>query len=175
MKTIITFSGKAEHGKTSSAMITKKILERSGKKVMLLNFADYLKFIAKQYFEWDGTKNEKSRTLLQWLGTDVVRKRSSSFWVDSVFRIILLFEEDYDYFLIGDCRFLNECLILKNGFFKVINVNVIRKNFENSLTYLQRQHPSETSLDSYEFDYIIESESGLDKLEIEVQKFINTL
>jgi cellulose biosynthesis protein BcsQ len=172
MKTIITFSGKAEHGKTSSAIILKKILERRNYKVLLLNFADQLKFLAKQYFGWDGTKNEKSRTLLQNLGTNIVRKRDPNFWVESAVRTIKLFKEDYDYFLIGDCRFLNECELLKNSDFNVVNIKVVRLNFENSLMPEQRLHPSETSLDDFKFDYIIESESGLDNLEKEVNKFL---
>ncbi len=175
MPKVITFSGKAECGKTSSAIITKKLLEKNGKTVLLVNFADLLKFYAKQYFGWSGVKDSAGRELLQKLGTDIVRNKFPDFWVESVYRLTELFKNEFDYFLIGDCRFKNECNYFKDKGYDVVNIKVIRLNFENSLTPEQKMHPSETALNDFKFDYIIESESGLDNLEIEVQKIIGRL
>jgi len=49
-------------------------------------------------------------------------------------------------------------------------LKVVRLNFENDLTPEQRLHPSERALDEFDFDYIIESESGLNNLSTEVDK-----
>jgi hypothetical protein len=86
-----------------------------------------------------------------------------------------LFKDRYDYFLIPDCRFLNEILCWIPDGWDMQSIKMIRKNFESDLTFEQKNHISETALDNYKFDYVIESENGLDKLEIEVDKFIEKL
>ena len=53
---VILLSGKAESGKTSVAKILKKKLEQENKKVLLVNFADYLKFVSQKYLGWNGIK-----------------------------------------------------------------------------------------------------------------------
>ena len=163
MKTIL-FSGEAEHGKTASATILKEKLEGIGKKCLIINFADYLKFICKQYFGWDGQKDVVGRKILQEIGTDVIRKKDSSFWVKAVISFIKVFEDKYDYFLIGDCRFPDEISCFKKEEIDSLSIKVIRLNFENKLTPEQRKHPSECALNSHVFDYIIRSESGLENL-----------
>lgn len=137
---------------------------------MIIHNADYLKFICKEYFGWDGNKDLKGRTILQHIGTEVVRKREPDFWINIVEEFINVFQEDFDVFIIPDCRFPNEINFLKQFNYDVLTVRVIRLNHENKLTLEQRKHPSETSLDNYNFDYEIVSKSGLDKLEKEVNK-----
>jgi len=174
MPKIINFSGQAQHGKTSAAYILKDILEERGKRVLVINYANYLKFICKEYFGWDGTKSEKGRTILQKIGTDIVRKREPEFWVHSVGNFIDIFREDFDFILIGDCRFVNECEYFKFDY-KVFNVKVSRNNFNNGLTEEQKNHPSERDLDNYNFDYEIISDSGLHNLSQAVNWFVDAL
>ena len=64
---VITISGYAQAGKDLSAQLIKEKMALRGKKVLILHYGDYLKFIAKEYFGWDGKKDEKGRTLLQCL------------------------------------------------------------------------------------------------------------
>jgi dephospho-CoA kinase len=174
VKNAIFLSGKAEAGKTTVANMLKKRLENTGNKVVLINFADYLKYVAKKYFNWDGSKNTNGRSLLQKIGTDIVRNRQPKFWAETVARFIDVFSEDFDYFITDDTRFIEEINCLKSYCLPSIAIRVKRLNFENHLTEKQRQHPSETSLDNYPFEYIIESESGLNNLSKEVDKFINS-
>ena len=175
MKKVLTISGSAEHGKTATAVILQKLLEQDGYKCLIINFADYLKYIAKQYLGWDGKKDEAGRKILQILGTDVVRKKNPNFWVETVLRLINVFSDQYDYFLIGDCRFCNEIECFKENDIPVTSLKIVRNNFSNQLTEEQRNHPSETALNNFDFDYVISSESGLDNLEKEVLKIYNTL
>ena len=172
---VVLLSGKAEHGKTSVANILKEKFETENKKVLIINFADYLKFIAKTYYGWNGIKDSLGRETLQFLGTDLARKKFPNFWVDAVINVIKLFDDIFDYFIIGDCRFVNELTCFKEENMSTTSVRVIRLNYENSLTKKQRLHLSETSLDNFNFDYVIESESGLDNLEIEVDKFLQNM
>ena len=56
---VICISGKAQHGKDTTAAILKELLEADGKSVKIAHFADLLKFICKTYFDWDGQKDER--------------------------------------------------------------------------------------------------------------------
>ena len=171
---ILCIAGQAEHGKDTFANIFKQQLENINKKVFIIHNADYLKFIATKYFNWDGKKDEKGRRLLQQLGTEKIRSKNPNFHVESVRRIIELFENDFDYFLIPDVRFPNEISMLKDSF-DTMSVKINRINFENSLTIEQRLHLSETSLNNYDFDYILEMESGIDNVLEGTKYFIETI
>jgi len=168
---IILISGKAQHGKNQSAEIIKQKLEQYNKKVLITAYGDLVKYICEKFFNWNGQKDEKGRTLLQYVGTDVVRTQKPNFWVDFIISILTLFKGEWDYVLIPDCRFVNE-LKRYGEEWDTTTVRVNRLNFENNLTYKQKNHPSETELDNYHFDYVINAESGLDKLEMEVNEFL---
>jgi len=175
MKKIFLISGKAQHGKDSTANFLKEKLDG---KTLILHNADMLKMIAEKYMGWDGVKDDNARTLLQWLGTDRVRIELNKplFWVEKVCDSIEIVEDKYDYFCVPDCRFVNEIHLPKARFPGLAtSINIIRNNFDNGLTEKQKNHPSETSLDNFNFDYVIRSESGLDKLEIEVDKFLQNM
>lgn len=169
---IITISGQAQHGKDSTAKIIQEKIEVNAN-TLIVHMADYLKFICRTYFNWDGNKDEKGRHLLQYVGTDKVRKIFPNFWVDAVMNFIKAFGDDFGYILIPDCRFPNEVEIFRNNGYQVLAINVKRLNYENCLTPEQRAHPSECSMKDFPFDYCIESESGIDNLSIEVDKLLD--
>ena len=167
MAKIILISGKGEHGKTTTANFIKQKLELFfDKRVVIVSFASYLKFVCEKYFGWNGKKDEEGRHKLQYVGTDVVRKKQPDFWVKTVGDFIRVFEDDFDFFIIDDCRFVDEV----NYFTDIqpmdtLKIRVTRTNFESSLTPTQMQHPSETGLDNYsDFDLYIYSENGKDNL-----------
>ena len=62
---VIAISGKGESGKDTIAKMLKQQLEEQNYKVMIIHFADVLKFVCRQYFNWNGEKDEHGRTLLQ--------------------------------------------------------------------------------------------------------------
>ncbi len=168
---VILISGKARHGKTESAKFIKSKLEHQGNKVLTTAYGNLVKFICQDYFGCDNQKNERNRTIWQRIGTDVIRKQYPNYWVDFVVGIITMFPDEWDYIIVDDCRFANE---LERWFgFNTINLRVNRLNFQSNLTQEQLNHISETALDDYKyFDYVINSESGLDNLEIEIDKFM---
>lgn len=172
MRKIFLISGKGQHGKDSTGNILKKKLNG---KTLILHNADYLKYIAKEYLGWDGKKDSAGRTLLQTLGTEKIRLGMNRplFWVEKSCDIIDILAEDFDYFVICDVRFKNELYLPQARFpDKVVSIRVERLNFDNGLSEEQKQHSSETDLDNFSFDYYIRSESGLDKLEIELNRII---
>ena len=172
MKQIFLISGKAQHGKDSAAQILKKYLHGHS---LILHYADYLKYIAKEYMEWNGLKDESGRTLLQKLGTEKVRMELKwpMFWVERVCDVIEILQNDYEYFLVPDMRYINEMFYPKARFPNMVtSIRVKRFNFENDLTLEQRNHISETELENYPHDYYIQSSSGVDNLDIEIKRFI---
>ena len=174
---IILLSGKAESGKTTSALFIKEELINKGfaqNRILHTNYAGALKFICKSFFGWNGEKNESGRRLLQEIGTDVVRKKDPDFWVKFMLSILQMFERYWDYVIIDDVRFENEIEIMKNSFDSVVTIKVKRDNYENHLTEEQRQHPSETALDNYEFDYVV-SNSGDIKFKQVISNVINDI
>lgn len=166
MAKVITISGYAESGKDTVAKKLKDSLEKRGQRVVITHYADMLKYICKQYFGWDGKKDEKGRALLQHLGTDVVRAKDPNYWVYMMVKIIDMFKDEWDFVLIPDCRFPNEAEIMKERFHGRA-VRVVRPDYVNHLTPEQRNHPSETSMNDYTFDYLVVNTSW-DALENEI-------
>ena len=169
---VICISGKAQHGKDTVAKMLYDNLSSKGHKVLITHCADLLKYICRTFFDWDGEKDDKGRTLLQHIGTDVVRKQKPDFWVNFIKSVLELFKNEWDYVLIPDCRFLNEYELLKNAGIDTMLARVERAGYDNGLTNEQRQHESETALDSYNCDYYILNLHDLDYLENQVKQFV---
>jgi len=176
MKKLFLITGKAKHGKDSVAGILKDKLESHGERVLILHFADYLKFICKEYFGWDGQKDDKGRTLLQLIGTDKVRSKDPNFWVNIICDLISVLKDDFDYFIVSDCRFPGELSVPKEYGFDTISVRVTRYEdnvlFDNGLTFAQKIHSSECSLDTHSFDYELQNDGNLHWLQYRVDDFI---
>lgn len=167
----ICISAKARHGKDTVAELLKESLENKGNKVLITHFADLLKYICKTFFGWNGEKDEKGRTLLQYIGTDVVGKKRPSYWVDFLVDFLKLFENEWDYVIIPDCRYPIEISKVKEVFDTIL-LRVERPNFDNGLTEAQKNHPSEVDMDNYTFDYIIYNDSDIKSLKTKVENFI---
>lgn len=167
---IILLSGKATSGKDYTAKILKTLMEKDNKKVLITHYADLLKYICKTFFGWDGVKDDKGRSILQHVGTDTIRKQNPNYWVEFISNFLKIFPNEWDYCLIPDTRFPNEVTQMILDGWDVMTVRVNRLNYESPLTEEQQNHSSETALDGYQFDYYIDSESGLDNLRIEVKK-----
>jgi hypothetical protein len=172
---IINISGKAQHGKDTTALILKKKLESKNKKVIITHYADLLKYEAKQFFNWDGNKDEKGRQILQYMGTDVIRKINPDYWVGFIKEFMKMFQDEWDYVIIPDCRFKNECEAWDIDGWPNVSVRIIRENFVSNLTPEQLNHPSETALDDYDFNYYIFNSNDMNYLEKEIDKFIEWL
>ena len=169
---IITFSGLAQHGKDSSASISKYYFEQCGKKCLTIANGDYLKFVCEKYFGWDGIKDAHGRSLLQIKGTEEGRDSYEDVWIDVVIAFLKAFGKQYDYVMIPDVRYENEISKLKHNGWDVFSVWVSRNDFDNGLTDEQKNHRSETSLLDHDFDYMISVESKMYKLKDAVEKMI---
>lgn len=169
---IILVSGKAQNGKDTTAEILRSQLKADGNRVLITHYADLLKFICRNYFGWDGKKDDAGRQMLQYVGTDVIRKQNPTLWVDFVSMILKYFYENWDYVIIPDCRFPNEVTAMADSGFETIHIRVVRENFKSPLTKEQQMHPSETALDDVTPDYYISNSGSLQDLTNTIIKWI---
>lgn len=105
---IICISGKAQNGKDTTAKFLEETLTSQGHRVLIAHYGDLLKYICRAFFGWDGKKDEKGRSLLQYVGTDKIRAVSPDYWADFVVSILDIFPDEWDYVLLPDTRFPNE-------------------------------------------------------------------
>lgn len=170
MNKVIIISGKSGAGKDMLAHFMREKLEKKEKRVLTIHYADAVKWIAKDFFNWNGEKDEVGRTLLQHIGTDVIRAKYPDFWVTIVGELVSAFEDEFDVVLIPDARFENEIEVVEDIVGPSVCVRVERKNPDGTpwvnpkFIPAQLVHPSETSLDHFSFDYIVHNEAGLEEL-----------
>lgn len=58
---VILISGKARSGKDSFANALSEILQSKNKKVLITHYADLLKYVCRQFFNWNGEKDEQRK------------------------------------------------------------------------------------------------------------------
>lgn len=171
MPKVVLISGKAQSGKDTFASLFKRYAEPyeelEDKRVLIIKYADILKFVCSQYFNWNGEKDLKGRTLLQKVGTDIARKNNPDTWVNCVIEVVKGIGDLYDYILIPDTRFPNEISKWMGSGIDYITVRIERLNSDNTpylnnLSEEQRNHISETALDNYVFDYTIYNRNLID-------------
>ena len=174
---VIMINGKSMSGKDTVANIMKEKLESSGKRVLVMHFADLVKYYATQYFNWNGEKDEAGRGLLQEIGTTVMRSHYPEYWAEIIGKFIDAYtipeRSFFDYILIPDWRFVNEYEVvydyaaIQNN--KTITIRVNRyvndELFINpNMTGEQLIHISECELDNFAFDWIIENRGTIEDL-----------
>jgi hypothetical protein len=90
--------------------------------------------------------------------------------VEYIANVLKMFDNEWEYVIIPDCRFPNELYMLREWGFDVVHVKIDRGDFDNGLTDEQKAHPSETALDSTVPDVTVHNDGTLIDL---YQKMIN--
>lgn len=129
----------------------------------MTHYADLLKYICTSFFKWDGEKDEKGRTLLQTIGTDIVRVQNPNYWVNFISDMLDFFGSLWDYMIIPDVRFPNEISVLRDRGYAVVHIKISREGI-SSLSNEQKSHSSEVAMDKVEGDYHIINDGNLDEL-----------
>lgn len=172
---IIGLSGKAGSGKDTVADI---IRANTSLETKTLAFGDAVKHITGEILEIDRETIERYkredipvsgfpiRVWLQKIGTLFREKVSYDYWISYVLDPAQATFGNWDnkLIIITDVRYLNEANAIKNWGGKIIRVN--RDVEEKS------SHASETELDNYKFDYIIDNNSNIIQLR---ENVLNTL
>jgi len=115
MTEIICISG-VKTGKDAVAKMLKEELEKEEKRVLITYFAAPMRRICRDWFNWDGQYDDAGRSLLQYIGTDVVRASQPDFWVDYTLGLLSILGNEWDYVIIPDCRYPNELDMERYGF-----------------------------------------------------------
>ena len=112
----ILAAGKTRARTETIARMLKGELEKAEKSVLITHFADPLKLICRKWFNWDGKMDDTGRSLLQYIGTDIVRSRLPDFWADFTLNLLSVLRNEWDYVIIPDCRYPNELNMDRFGF-----------------------------------------------------------
>ena len=177
MTKILLINGKSQHGKDQFASILEKKLTSGGKRVIIIHFADLLKFYVSKYFGYKGIKDETDRAILQYVGTTIVRAHYPKYWGRAVgeFLSACSRENAFNYAIIPDFRFKNEYEAIWDAMDDNALITTIRieryidnnKLYVNpNMTYEQVHHISECELDDVNVDWIIENRGSIEDLEL---------
>lgn len=118
-------------------------------------------------YGWDGYKStaygQEIRALLQRLGTEAGREVLwDTIWIDAAFHGL---DPDGKY-VVTDCRFPNEAAAVRNRGGKMVRV-------QRSGVGPANTHPSETSLDDYDFDLIIHNTENLEGFQYMIRSLVD--
>ena len=174
---IFIISGKARHGKDTTANIIDNYYIKNGKKVINLQYSYYLKEYAKRITGWDGSDKTKPRELLQYLGTEFIRNEIDNlFFVNRMIEDIKVYSKYFDVATISDARLVEEIDELKKVFDDVCAIKVVRPNFDNGLSVEQQKHKTEIALDNYDkIDQVIFNDGTIEDLEKKVEKLLEVI
>lgn len=172
---IICITGKAGSGKDTAAKLLKNHLQKCGRTVLIAHYADLLKYVCAMFFDWDMKKDEAGRSLLQYVGTDKVRKNQPDFWVSFLSDLLWIFRDEWDYVLLPDCRFPNELERLQLRGFDADLLRITCIDRKSRLTRSQQEHISETALDKMEADWEIDNSGTLVDLNAATRDFAAVL
>ncbi len=165
-------SGKARHGKDTFSSYLKGVYEEHGKKVIITQLAKYIKYYAREMTGWNLTEEDKPRSLLQELGTSVIREKlgKDDLFIKRMIDDVEVFSCFYDTVIISDVRLKKEIDDLRSAFPDLIAINIFRPDFDNGLTEEQNQHKTEIDLDDYDKFDIRVVNTTLDKLKEDAEK-----
>ena len=167
---IFLVSGKARHGKDTIGNFIEEYCKENHITVCRTQIAKYLKMYIKDYFGWDGSEETKPRTLLQELGTDVIRGKMNKpyFFANRTVEDLEILSNFFDVAVITDIRVPLEIESIKEKFNDVVVIKVERINYESEMTKEQQNHKIENSMNDYnDYDYILTNDT-LDQLQEDV-------
>lgn len=178
--TLISLNGYACTGKDTVASIVQSMVPEFENK----KFADKLKQIASImtglpaiHFEDRDLKESQlsegwgmtAREFLQKLGTDAIRTHlHNNAWVNALmsdYRAPKLSEYNPSKWIITDVRFPNEAQAIKERGGVVVRIN--RPGFGPV-----NGHQSETAMDGWDFDYILDNDGDMYRLKQKVENFL---
>ena len=171
---VFIIGGKARHGKDSLAGFMKEEIESQGKKIAIMHLSTYIKHFLLDYFGWDGKDETKPRSLMQELGTDVIRGKLNKplFFLDRLVEDIEVLEYYFDAVIVSDIRFPLEYEKISERYPDSLKILIKRPDLISELNEKEQHHITETALDNYN-DYDIEViNNSLDELKEKAKEIV---
>lgn len=172
---IFVISGKANSGKDTTAEIIDNQIMLKGLKVVNLQISSYIKMYASKISGWDGSEDTKPRTLLQELGTSIIREKiDNEFFIKRLIGDIEVYSYYFDAITISDGRLPEELDGIYNAFDNVYRINIVRPNYDNHLNAKELKHRTEVGLDNYDnYEYKIVNDGSLEDLSNKIRKIVD--
>lgn len=172
---IFIVSGKANSGKDTTCELINNYVKLKGLNSVNLQFSSYIKMYAKTISGWDGNEDTKPRSLLQELGTEIIRTNiDEKFFIKRIIGDIKVYSYYCDVITISDARLPLEIDSINNEFENVYKINIQRPNFENNLNNNERKHITEVALNNYnDYDYVVVNDGTIEDLNNKVIKIID--
>lgn len=172
---VYLISGKARNGKDTFGSFIKEYYQSLEKKVCVMHIANYIKHFAIDYFGWDGKEETKPRTLLQELGTGVIREKMNKpyFFINRLLEDMEVLDNFFDVAIITDVRLPLEFDEIKKVHNDAVKIHIKRPDLISELTAKEQKHITETALDNYDkYDYKVINRDIKD-LENDAMKIVN--
>lgn len=153
---IYIIGGKAKSGKNTFGKFLREELKEYGYNPCVMHLTEPLYSYAKNYFEWDEYQDEKPREFLQKMGTEIIKEKLNKpfFLLDRLSEDIEILSNFFDTFIITDARLKIEFEELKKRYEDVVSIKIEREHYDDELTLSEREHVTETEIDTIEnFDY----------------------
>jgi len=167
---IILVSGKSNSGKGETSIKLEHLLKSKNKNVIRCSLSTYIRELAKNDFYWNGIDTLESRKFMAEVyrvGTEffphhmarrVWERDIKPYANKDTIAIVESFREkvNYDYF-----NFLLQFKYID----KLTTIRIIRPNFNVLQNKEMENHVSESDLDDFEFDYVIENSGTVEELD----------
>ena len=171
---IFIIGGKAKSGKTTFGELLRDNLKEYGYKPCVMQITEPLYSYARNYFEYDIEKDEKPREFLQKMGIEIIREKLNkpNFLLNRLKEDIEILSNFFDTFIITDARLINEFTNLKKTYTNVTTIKIERKNYYKELSESEKNHITETEIDTFDnFDYKVIN-SGYSSLEEQAKEIV---
>ena len=170
---IFTLSGDAQAGKDTCAEMIKMYCNNIDLSCFKLAFADPVKYHCARNFGY--ADKSKDRHILQEFGAKV-RSIEEDFWVRQTYTTIDMLRDEFDVFVISDCRYENEMHPYPFALcYPIINIYV-KRDFESPLSEAEYNHESEAmahNADLSKFHYVIDNNGTLEETYKQVADIVN--
>lgn len=174
---IIILAGKARAGKDTFASFIKDYAQKNNLKYANLQFSYYIKMYAKILSDWDGSEETKPRTLLQQLGTEVIRYQiDNEFFIKRIIDDIKVLSYFCDIITISDARLPEELDLVTKAYDNSVKIKIERPSLESELTSKEQHHATEIGLNNYtNYDYIIQNDGSIEDLKEKAHNLIKEI
>lgn len=159
---IFLITGSSRHGKDTIGNYIEEYCRENNIKVCRTQISKHIKMYVKDYFGWDGRDETKPRTLLQHLGTDIIREQMNKpyFFANRTVEDLEILSHFFEVGMVTDIRVPLEIESIKEKFDDVVVIKVVRINYETEMTLEQQKHKIENSMNDYnDYDYILTNDT----------------
>ncbi len=151
---IFLITGKAGSGKNEVAKIIQNNLENT----VITGLSKYIKLFALELTNWNGSDDNKPRAFLQNMG-DTLRDINEDFLTKRMADDFTVYQKSgIQNVIISDVRLIHEIEYFnKLKEYDVITIRVNSINSKRNLNKDEKNHHTETELDNYKTQYLIEN------------------